>query len=153
MAMHIALFLFGVYCILFNDEYIHSSKYIFVGLTGFAMFLNAFLLLPMKDLQKKILMVLSIILYLITVYGFWEPSILKEYWQVLMSGAMYVVLNGLFIRMIKEKRKWETLSFPFISLIVVSPIALSSHLAYLFLLSGVLLSVITVYLVIKISHA
>lgn len=153
MAIHIALFLFGVYCIVFNEEYVYSSKYIFVGTTGFALFLNAFLLLPMKSYQKKLLMLFSVLLYLVTVYGFWEPYILKNYWQILMAGAMYVVLNGLFIRMVKDKKKWEVYIFPFISLLVVLPFIVSSQLSNFFLLSGILLSVITIYLVLKISKA
>lgn len=151
--LHIGLFLFGLYSVLFREEYVFASKYILVGLTGFFLFLNAFLLVPLDSIYKKTLLVSTFVLYLVTVLGFLMPYLLKQYWNILLAGAVFVVLNSVFIRIIKQKRKWETVGFPLLSLLVIYPFLRSYSPDVIWLFSAILLGILSIYLLIKISKA
>ncbi len=150
MLLHIGFILFGVYSVLFQAEYVHASKYVFVGLTGFFLFLNAFLLIPLKFWPNKILMVCSLVLYMITVMSFWSPDILKNQWEWLISATIIVVLNSLFVRLIKSKKKWESWFFPIVSILIVLPFVLIQPSFGAMLLSTILLAFLSVYLLFKV---
>jgi hypothetical protein len=149
MILHIGFVLYGAFCILFKEEYIYSSKYVFVGLTGLFFFLNAFLLIPLSSFPNKVLMALSLALYLITVMGFWQPNILKNYWEWLISAAIVVVLNSLYVRLIKDKKKWESWLFPILSILIVLPFVAVKPSDGAMLVSTLLLFVLTIFLFFK----
>lgn len=151
MLIHIGFILFGSYCILFMEEYIYSAKYLFVGLTGFFLFLNAFLLIPMNNPQKKVLLVFSLVTYIITVTGFLRPEILKSYWTILLAGSIFIVLNSLFVRIVKTKKNWESWTFPVLSFLVVLPFSFDISAIWLMLVSTCLLVVLTFYLLFKVG--
>lgn len=149
MILHIGFILYGIYCVFFNDEYISSSKFIFVGITGLFLFLNAFLLLPMNTIWKKILMVLSISMYGIIALGFWRPNVFKNYWEILFAIVIFILINSLFERIVKSKRNWEKWSFPFVSVGVILPFLLFFSSTQAMLVSTLLLFVLTIYLLFK----
>lgn len=149
MLLHIGFILYGAFCILFNDEYISSSKLVFVGITGFFLFLNAFLLIPMNTIWKKVLMILSIVFYIIIAMGFWRPNIFKNYWELLFAVVIFILLNSLFERIVKEKQNWEKWTFPLISTGVIIPFLLVINGTQTMLVSTILLTVLTGYLLIR----
>ncbi len=153
MALHIGFFVFGAYCMVFKEEYIYSSKYVFVGLTGFFLFLNAFLLIPMTTLARKILMIFSLVIYAITVLGFLRPEILKSYWLLLVSGAILIVLNSLFVRLVKAKKNWEAWSFPILSFLIVFPFLFDISIAEVLLVCAILLGILSIYLLFKVVRS
>lgn len=150
MILHLALMLYGVYKILFLEEFIHALKFIFVGITGFFLFLNAFLLIPIKALPNKILMFLSLILYTVTVLGFWSPVILKNYWHWLIALTLVVLLNSLYVRLVKNKKTWGNWLFPSMSLLVALPFTFSQPSQMVFYLAMITLGISSLYLFYKI---
>jgi len=153
MLLHIGFILYSTYCVFFNDEYISSLKFIFVGITGLLLFLNAFLLIPMITIWKKILMVLSISIYGIIALGFWRPSVFKNYWELLFAIVIFILLNSLFERIVKRKQNWEKWIFPFISFGVIQPFLLVINSTEAMLVSALLLCVLTVYLLFKAARS
>ena len=96
---------------LFLEEYVSSSKFILAGITGLFLFVNAFLLLPMTSIYKRLLMILSLTLYGLIVFGFWRVHILKDYSMTLVAFTIYLLLNSLFVRVVKVKKVYEIYVF------------------------------------------
>jgi|TARA_R110000737_G_scaffold161270_2_gene189170 hypothetical protein len=96
LAIHFGLILFGIYCAIFDEEYILSSKYIFIGFTGVLVFLNTLLLFPIKVKFQNILLGIGILLYIVSASGFIFPIIFKNYWGILFGFAIFLFLMSLF---------------------------------------------------------
>jgi len=94
--IHLGLILYGLYSILFNEEFIIASKYIFIGSTGVLVFLNTLLLFPIHLKFQNVLLLLGFLLYTLTASGFLFPIIFKNYWGVLFGGAMFLFLMSLY---------------------------------------------------------
>jgi hypothetical protein len=124
LAVHICLIIFGIYSVIFEEEYIRSSKYIFIGFTGVLVFLNTLLLFPIKVRFQNILLSIGLALYFIAALGFFFPIIFKNYWGLLFGFAMFLFLMSLFIysgkRLFENKLDYAFLlgsglvAFPFV---------------------------------------
>ena len=152
MILHLGFLLYGVYCVLFLEEYVSSSKFILVGITGLFLFVNAFLLLPMTSIYKRLLMILSLTLYGLIVFGFWRVHILKDYSMTLVAFTIYLLLNSLFVRVVKVKKVYEIYGFPLLSLAIVFPFVVLTTSPVALLVSACLLVVLSVYLILKVSR-
>lgn len=144
LLFHLGLILFGLYSILFNDEYIVSSKYVFVGLTGFLVFLNSLLLFPIQVKFQNVLLVIGFLLYIASASGFVLPIIFKNYWGLLFGVAIFLFLMSLFA--FSGKTLFESkLDYLFLiaSSIVALPFVLEIKQNSLLMISGVLLAILS----------
>jgi hypothetical protein len=96
LILHFGLILFGLYGIFFEEEYIISSKYIFIGFTGILVFLNTLLLFPIQVKFQSALLFTGLMLYIISASGFLFPVIFKNYWGILFGWAIFLFLMSLF---------------------------------------------------------
>lgn len=94
--VHLGLFLFGIYSAVIEEEYILSSKYIFIGFTGVLVFLNTLLIFPIKVKFQNVLLGIGIVLYLVSASGFFFPVIFKNYWGILFGFAIFLFLMSLY---------------------------------------------------------
>ncbi len=149
--IHIALIFIGLYSVLINGEYIRSSKYIFIGLTGFLVFLNTLLIFPIHLRFQNVLLLLGFVLYTFSATGFFFPIIFKNYWGVLFGIAIFLFLMSLYSYsgrgLFKSKLDYI---FTFGCLLVSTPLLFGIEHNNLVLFSGLILVLLTVVVILRI---